>query len=218
MTSFAVNYNADYPPYALVFDLLTNAIEGLPEAYANSINPFVPIVRRVCNQHDVFVVKSDPSNNEFDTVVTVKDLSVWYSMLENGYQLNIVGKRKDGTPASADERRLRRMLCAAHDPRSYMDDGEAQSTSGLDFMRTSMPELAEAMMREKHLKFSNQLKQLHEVGITTAEPFDPVHELDGVLTEVEAGKPFDIICLRTIQRVRNYLSIVSNRDIRQGQL
>lgn len=85
-------------------------------------------------------------------------------------------------------------------------------------MRTNMHELNAAMLQEKHTKLTDQLKQLSEIGISvTAEnPFDPVHELDGVIADVEAGKPFDDICLSTIQRVRNYISIVSSYGKKQG--
>jgi hypothetical protein len=60
-------------------------------------------------------------------------------------------KREDGMPASAVERQLRRMLCAAHcGVSAYMDDGEASDSSMLphiDFMRMTPSDIQAALLQ-----------------------------------------------------------------------
>lgn len=63
--------------------------------------------------------------------------------------------RKDGTPASATERRLRRMLCASRHPMAYMDDGEASDSSAspfIDYMRDSLDTIDAKMLQ----RFNNK--------------------------------------------------------------
>lgn len=62
------------------------------------------------------------------------------------------GKRADGMPASAEERRLRRMLCAQrHGTAAYMDDGEAswggdEFQRPTDYMRESLDQIEDAWL------------------------------------------------------------------------
>ena len=112
---------------------------------------------------------------------------------------------------TADERALRRLLCAAREKQAYMDDGEASSADGLlDYMRMDLAELEDAFIRRNMKNFAEKTRQLEEVGIEFSldHPFNPVHELDGVLADLKAGKPFDDICKTTVERVRNYFAIM----------
>jgi hypothetical protein len=61
-----------------------------------------------------------------------------------------IERRPDGMPASQDERKLRRLLCVAHEELPYMDDGEAQGPT-LDWMRCSVTDI-ENRIREINLK------------------------------------------------------------------
>ena len=120
--------------------------------------------------------------------------------------------RADGMPASKDERHLRRLLCMARERMPYMDDGEASTSDGLDYMRMDLAELEDKFLKRNMTRFVDKCQQLKDAGIehTFESPFMPEHELSGVLADLKAGHPFDEVCLATITRVRDYLVIVNN--------
>ena len=216
MTTYSVIHTRELPEYDKTFYVLPKAVKTIVSDFVPelTIDGMIAVHRLQGTKEDLYAVRSKSGSVSFCSV----DLAHWFIAKDDQYDLMIMSVRPDGMPVSADERRLRRLLCSMHDPRSYMDDGEAQTTAGLDFMRSNMHELNTSMMEERHTKYVNQIKQLHEAGITTEEPFDPVHELDGVIADIQAGKPFDVICLRTIERVRAYISIVSSYGKKPGQI
>jgi len=83
-------------------------------------------------------------------------------------------KRDDGMPASADERKLRRMYCARVGiPGTYMDDGEAHGTEHgiqIDFMREPVADIAAKVMALEVARY--ECRQ----GAAIAQPAEPEME------------------------------------------
>lgn len=78
-------------------------------------------------------------------------------------------RRADGMPASAEERRLRRILCASrHGTVAYMDDGEASFCGDdvcrpIDYMRESLDQIEQTWTTRNLLVFSKLTESVDEI-------------------------------------------------------
>lgn len=215
MGTIVVKHVSELPPIGKIFYVLPKAIIGLPEGHDYRVDGFVPIVRSLETGTGIqrvtveYLVCTNLADDDFDHRVTSVDMAHWFMPKDYGYELNVLSKRPDGMPISDDERALRRLLCAAHDPSAYMDDGEAQSTIGIDYMRTELKQLCIQIMEHKHETVSNQLKQLKAAGI----PFDlenrynPIEQISKILAKIKPGEPVHESVFNELIRVKQYLSI-----------
>lgn len=78
-------------------------------------------------------------------------------------------KREDGTPASADERKLRRMYAARVGmPHTYFDDGEASGEEHgitIDFMREPVADIVAKVMQLEIARYEHtQAKKNSSAG------------------------------------------------------
>lgn len=80
-------------------------------------------------------------------------------------------KRADCMPSSAEERKLRRILCAGrHGTLAYMDDGEA-SFQNIDYMRHSINQIEAAWTR----------LQIDRIAATSTKPADQAEPLQNIV-------------------------------------
>lgn len=224
MGTIVVKHVSELPPIGKIFYVLPKAITGLPEGHDYRVDGFVPVVRSLETGTGIQRVKVDYLlctslvADDFDHPVINVDMAHWFMPTDYGYELNVMNKRQDGMPISDDERALRRLLCTAHDPNAYMDDGEAQSRIGIDYMRTDLKELCIQFMAHRHETFTNQLKQLRAVDI----PFDlenrynPVEQISKILDKIKPGDHIGQSVLDELTKVKQYLSIAHPGYVNKG--